>query len=527
VRDVLADNPVLLLFVVAAAGFVLGRIRVGGFSLGVAAVLFAGIAAGAVDERFELPELVQVLGLAVFVYTTGLASGPGFVAALRRRGLRDNGLVLGVLLSALGLTVLAAKVFGFTDATAAGLFSGSLTNTPALAAVLERLGPGHVDPVVAYSVTYPLGVIGMLVAIYVLQRRFHTDYAAEAQSSPALAAFAGEPLVQRNVTVLHEQDVGLLDDVVVSRLRRGDELSVPAPGDRLHRGDVVHLVGTRGATARAVAGLGQLSSEELALDRSAIDMRRVFVSNPSLIGTPVSELALGARFGAIATRVRRGDVDLLADDLVLELGDRVRVVAPRDRMPEVSRFFGDSYRALGEVDVMTFSIGIALGLLLGLVPFPMPGGAPFKLGVAGGPLIAGLVLGARHRTGPLVWQLPYSANLTLRQFGTVLFLAGVGTRSGQAFRHTIGEGRSLQLVAAGASVTLFAAVATLVIGHRLLKMPMGVAVGVLAGLQTQPAVLAFAAEQAGNDLPNLGYTRVYATAMITKILLAQLLLSFL
>jgi putative transport protein len=221
----------------------------------------------------------------------------------------------------------------------------------------------------------------------------------------------------------------------------------------------------------------------------------------------------------VITRVRRGDIELVPDGRTeLELGDRVRVVAPRGRMDAVSSFFGDSYKALGEIDIITFGLGIGLGLLLGVLPISV-----FRLGLAGGPLIAGLVLGRIGRTGPLVWSLPYSAGLLLRQLGAVLFLAGVGTRSGWAFAHTIGQGGAIWIVLAGAAVTTTAAAVALLVGSKLLRLRLDVLVGTVAGTQTQPADLAFALEQTRSEAPTLGYSSVYPVATIAKIVLAQVI----
>ena len=196
-------------------------------------------------------------------------------------------------------------------------------------------------------------------------------------------------------------------------------------------------------------------------------------------------------------------------------------------MREVARFFGDSYRALAEVDVLSFGLGIAAGLVLGLIPIPLPNGGTFQLGVAGGPLIAGLVLGAVGRMGPVVWQLPYSANLTLRQIGLVLFLAGVGTRSGWVFARSFAQPGSLVLFLAGAGITLVTSLLALFIGRRFLKVRPSVLFGMVAGVHTQPAVLAFANENAADDGPNAGYAAVYPFATIAKILLAQMLVEIL
>ena len=274
--------------------------------------------------------------------------------------------------------------------------------------------------------------------------------------------------------------------------------------------------------------LGEAAPEALELDRHTLDFRRIFVSNPLLVGKPLRELDLPRQQGAIITRLRRGDKEILPHgDTLLELGDRVRVVTRRENLDAVSRYFGDSYLRLSEVDVVSLGLGLALGLLLGMVPIPLPGGMSFTLGLAGGPLLVALLLGWLERTGPIVWSLPYSANLTLRQLGLTLFLAGIGTRSGHSFATTLGEGGGWAIFLAGVLITCAAALSLLYLAHRWLRIPMGLCIGMLAGLQTQPALLAFANEQARNDLPNIGYATVYPLATIAKILCAQALLLFL
>lgn len=535
----LRDNPLLLLFVVAALGTLLGRIRIVGFSLGVAAVLFTGLALGSRDPELKLPELVHLLGLVLFVYSLGLAGGPGFLASLRRQGLRDNLFIGGMLLLAAGLSTLAGRIFGLDAPLAAGLFAGSLTNTPALAGLLEALGRGAggeaalTEPVMAYSVAYPMGVVGMILAIYLLQRVFRTSYRAEAAALSDLGV-GGENLEDVTVRVTRPAAAGrplaeLLREnhwrVLFVRLLRGGEISmIDDLSQPLQSGDQISLVGPPKDLAAVTAFLGEPADEKLSFDRRQIDRRRIFVSRREVAGKRLAELALPQRFGALVSRVRRGDSDLLpGGDTVLELGDRVRVVAPRSKMEELSRFFGDSYRAVSEIDVATFGLGIGLGLLLGLLPIPIPGFGTFRLGLAGGPLLVGLALGILGRTGPFLWQMPYSVNLSLRQIGVVLFLAGIGTRSGWAFADTVRHGGGLIIFLCGAAITCLTAFLTLWIGHRVLKIPMSLLTGMLSGLQTQPAVLAYANEQAGNGLPDVGYATVYPVATIAKILLAQVI----
>jgi putative transport protein len=529
--DILADNPLLVLFIVAAGGYWIGRIRFGGFSLGVAGVLFTGIAVGALDPRLSLPEIVYLLGLALFVYTMGLAAGPGFAASLRRTGLRWNTLaVAAIAVTAVGVTVIA-ETLHLGGAKGAGFFTGVLTNTPALAAVVEKLHdtPDANLPVVAYSLAYPASVISSMIAISLLQRLWRIDYTADAVK----AGIVGEHIVNATAEVEHPLSVTEIvhasaGHALIGRVRADERLTVAEPGRRLHPGDRVTIVGTPDAIAAATRMIGHPSADRLDKDRSNLDFRRVFVSNPALVGCRIGDLDLTTRFGALITRVRRGDTDMLAEETtILELGDRVRVVAPPARMGEISEYFGDSYRQLGGLNIASLSVGLGAGLLLGALRIPLPGGGHFSLGSAGGPLVVGLFLGARRRTGSLIWQLPAGVNLSLRQMGLVLFLAGIGTRAGHSFASTITTSGGWSLVAIAFGLCLTLAFSLLTIGHKLLGMPMGVTTGVLGGLCTQPATLVFASEQAGNDTPELGYAAVFPTAMLLKILLAQILLALL
>lgn len=537
--QLLIDNPLLLLFVVAAVSYPLGRIKIQGASLGVAAVLFVGLAFGALDPNLKLPEIVYTLGLVLFVYTIGLSSGAGFFASFRRKGLRDNVLVVVMILGATVLTGIAVYILNLKPTVAAGLFTGSLTNTPALAGVLDSVKgyapPGALDqmlaePVLGYSIAYPIGVIGMILAIALLPRRWKVNYAHDAETLQDLGG-RGQRLGNRTVLVTQPDAARttiqeLMNenkwDVVFGRVRHAGQVALVTGQTIVMPGDLVSMVGTDQEMERVTAYLGQVSDEQLDLDRREMDSRRVFVSNPKVVGMRLRDLNLPQQFGALVTRVRRGDIEWLAhDDTTLELGDRVRVVTRRENMRALGAFFGDSYRALSEIDILSFSLGLALGLLVGLIPITLPGGISFKLGSAGGPLIVALILGTLERTGPMVWMLPYSANLTLRQFGLILFLAGIGTRAGYAFVTTLAQSGGVGLFAAGALITILTAFATLVIGYRVLKIPMGLLIGILAGLQTNPAVLGFATEQTENDLPNIGYTTVYPIATIAKILIAQ------
>lgn len=527
--DLLAEHQILTLFTVLLLGYLIGGLRVAGFSLGVAGVLFAGLLLNALNPEIKLDSSIYELGLALFVYAIALASGVHFVQSLNRTGLVRNLLVLAALGLGAGLTLLLGRMLELPAALTAGLFTGALTNTPALATVIAAAG-GRAelgDPVVAYSIAYPMGVIGLMLAMFAMQRVFRPDIAAEAKA----LNFANEELVSRSVLVAQTQPLTIEQlqherhwRVVFGRVSHAGHMELAHAGDVLEAGDIVSVVGAPADVAEVVAALGSEHSTPLEADRSVLDFRRIFVSSKEVAGRTLADLNMNGNYGALVTRVRRGDRDIVPDGkTVLELGDRVRVVAPRERMGEITRALGDSYRQLSEIDLKTFSLGLVLALLVGSIPLPLPGGTTFTLGVAGGPLVVGLLLGALERTGPLVWNIPYSANLTLRQFGLAIFLAGVGLRSGSRFAEAIVSAQGLYLFLAGTAVTLTAAFFTLAFGYRVLKIPFSLLTGVLSGVGTHPAVLAYAGEKMENEVPEIGYASVYPAAMLGKILLAQLI----
>ncbi len=539
--EFLRESPLLLLFVVSAVGYVLGRIKIKGASLGVAAVLFVGLAVGALDPEWKLPTAIFELGLVLFVYTVGLASGPGFVASLSRQGLRNNAAAATVLLIG-ALIAAAAQIVLHLDATVtAGLYAGSLTNTPALAALIETSSnmaeTGRqvgADPTVGYSVAYPIGVLGVIVVAYVLQRVWKIDYHAEAQKLRGSAYVVEQEINNVTVRVTRgDATTAPIRDlvernawhVVFSRLLHGQDESLVSGDTTLQVGDLVSVIGDPQDVQGVIRVLGHQTDEHLELDRSHYDFRRIFLSKPALAGKRIADLQLPARYGAIITRVRRGDVDLLADsNMVLDLGDRVRVVAPRRHMGEISRQFGDSYKALSEIDLLSLGVGLVLGLLLGQVKVPLAGGGSFSLGNAGGPLVLGIILGALRRTGPVVWTMPYSANLTVRQLGLIMLLASIGLRSGYTFVQTLSQGGGVQLFIAGAVLTCTVSFLTLLVGYKVFKIPFGLLTGMLSGIHTQPGALGFAADQSGDELPHVGYALMFPIATMSKILLAQALL---
>jgi putative transport protein len=353
-----------------------------------------------------------------------------------------------------------------------------------------------------------------------LQEELRQSAAGRAQIASANILVLAPGVLERSIGELQiRQAIG----VVISRLRRNGEVVVPTKYTVLRRGDIVTVVGEEPAVAAAVAFLGERSVEHLELRRDGIDMRRVLVSHAALAGRSLGDLELDRKFNAQVTRVRRADVDIVpTDEFRLQRGDRIRVVAPTARLAEVSEFFGDSERELAAIDYIALALGVSAGLLLARVPVPI-GGTSLELGSAGGPLIVALVLGRLGRTGRRIWLIPYEANLVLRELGLALFLAGVGVSAGSHLSDVLSH-QGLLLLALGVLVTLVAAGLVLPLAHTWGRASVTSSLGAATGMQTQPATLSAAFELCGrSEETYVAYALVYPTAMIGKILLAQLI----
>ena len=538
---ILSENPLMLLLLVAAVGYPLGRIKVYGITLGVGAVLFVGLAFGALHPDVKAPAIAYVMGQALFVYTIGLSAGPSFIASFKKDGLKYNLFAGGVLCLSALLCVVLQKYLQLKPGIAAGIFCGSLTASPALGGALESIrqtAPEQLleallaEPVVGFSVAYPIGVIGLMLTINVCQKLWKVDYDAEFKQirkpEDRKSLVHCTIKVQKcdpGATILTLNEANGCD-LVFSRVKRGAEFFAAQPSTIVEPGDLLMVAGVPAQIERIAQALGERRSKDrLGLDRTEYEYRRIFVSSPRAIGRSINDLHLDERHGEVVTLVRRGDNEFVPDaELVLEMGDVVRVLAHKTNMEEVTAFFGNSYRKVSEVDVMTFSLGLAVGLIFGLVPFPFPGGGSIMLGFAGGPLIVGILLGTFGRTGNMVWSLPYSASMTLRQVGLVLFLAGIGTRSGYSLVSTLSQGGGGSIFVAGVSITVATASLALWIGHKVMKIPMSLVVGIVAGMHTSTPGLGYIKDQTGNDLPDQGYACVFPFATIGKIILVHVVL---
>lgn len=518
--QVLAAQPLLAVMIVLAVGAAIGQIPFGPLRFGAAGALFVGLLIGMLDPAIgESLGLVQSLGLALFVYTVGLAAGSTF---LRDLATQWPLMAVGVVVLAVVALLVAVigPLLGVDVASAAGAFAGALTSTPALAAASAATGGDAAVPV-GYALAYPVGVI---TAIIVVGLGIGRQWPGRRDT----ASLAGAGIESLSVIVERETAIDELPGwdeqlIKMSYLRRGGRTRVVQPGDRLAVDDTVLLVGPPKHIEKAAAALGRPATMALTHDRADVDFRRFLISESRLVGQTVAELDFPGRFEGAITRVKRGDLDMVAaDDLVLQPGDRVLAVVPREHMSEAAEFFGDSERKISEIDSLSFAVGLSAGLLLGLITVPLPGGVSFSLGTAAGPLVVGMVLGAIHRTGPLTWDLPQAANLTIRQLGLLLFLAAVGLANGPAFAAVAPTFTGLKLGGLAVVIVLASAGLFLLAG-RLLGLSATRTMGGFAGLIGQPAILAFATSRTADERVESGYAALFAVAIIAKIVIVTFL----
>ncbi|GAA1687732.1 aspartate:alanine exchanger family transporter [Microbacterium sediminicola] len=522
VFDFFAAQPVVLLALVVGIGAALGKIRIYGVALGAVAVLFTMIvvtASGvALGVEIVVPSYIGDFGLVLFAFCVGVLAGPEFVNALRS-SLWMLLTIAAVLVLAAGLALGLGTWLGFSPDTIAGVFAGSLTSTPALAAT-----GGSPAATVGYASTYVIGVIGAMAAVSVALRRRSGD-----RDAPARIVDLVVHIDTDTAPTVAEVTARYGGRVVISRLRRPDgEVLVVRPDTVLEPGGIINTVGPEAVVAAVVDELGHPSDINITHDRSQLDYRRTILSDSRWSGRSIAQLGLAERFGATIVRVRRGDVEFLGTpDFVLHQGDRLRVVAPRDTLPEVTAFLGDSERGMTELNPVALGLGIAAGMALGLIEIPLPGGSHLAIGSAAGALVIGIVMGRIGRIGRFVTTIPHAAATALGELGLLLFLAYAGSKAGSQILQAIGSGEILALLGVGAVTTVVGMFGILFALRRLTDVGATKLSGVIAGAQTNTAVLAFAQDRAGQDVRvALGYSLVYPTALVVKILLAQLLQLF-
>lgn len=535
-------QTVVVISLIVAVGLGLGKVRIRGISLGIAFVFFIGILAGHVglDVDARVLDYAETFGLALFVYTLGLHVGPNFFGSLRHEGIALNLWGLGVIVAGTLLALMLVPVTGVKLPDMVGILCGATTNTPALGAAnqaLEHFGISGKSLALATAVTYPLGVVGVIFAMMFLRKFFvrpadleskpltedNKTYIAELEIiNPAIEG----KTIERVVQMTHRK-------FIISRLWRDKEVIVPKADTVLKVNDKVMVVTTREDERAMELLFGKKVETDWNKDKidwNAIDVdvesRTLVVTRTALNGKVLGQLQLRNTYSVNVSRITRGDIKLLAtDDLRLQYGDRVTVVGKHEAVNNVEQFFGNSVKTLNEPNIGSIFLGLVLGLALGTIPINIPGmDNPIRLGVAGGPIIMGILVGA---LGPKLHFISYttrSASLMLRKLGLSIYLACLGLDAGKGFFATVVRPEGAMWVALGLLITVLPVVILGLVALKTKRYDFGTICGILCGSMANPMALSYANDTLKGDMASVSYASVYPLGMFVRVVIAQMLI---
>lgn len=535
-----------LLALVAVIGLWIGHWKLRGVGLGVGGVLFGGIIVAHFSQQYGLAldthtlHFIQEFGLILFVYTIGIQVGPGFFASLRQSGLKLNG--LAALIVILGMLVVIG-LYQFTDLPLdilLGIYSGAVTNTPSLGAgqqILAELGMTNLteNMGISYAIAYPFGICGILLTMWLIRLFFKVKLDQEAQSFERENGLENEHLVSVNMKVTNPNLDGLAlkdipgfehKEVICSRLKRDETVLVPKADTLIHLGDLLRLVGETAVLKKMQLIIGEQVDSSISMKTDYLRSERVVVTNEKVLGKKIRDLGIHQKFGVMISRLNRAGIELVPTaNTALQFGDVLHVVGRVESIDSAIAVIGNAQQKLQQVQMLPVFIGIGLGILLGSIPFHLPGfPVALKLGLAGGPLVVALILARIGSIGKLYWFMPPSANLALREIGIVLFLAVVGLKSGGNFVDTLLLGNGLEWMGYGVLITLIPLLTVGLLARIYFKLNYLSLCGLLAGSMTDPPALAFAnAIREESGAAALAYATVYPLAMFLRIISPQLL----
>lgn len=537
-------QTVVILSIIIAFGLAIGKVKIMGISLGIAFVFFVGILAGHLGLSIDptVLDYAETFGLAMFVYCLGLHVGPNFFGSLRHEGMSQNMWSLAVIVVGTLLSLLLIPLTGINLPDMLGLLCGATTNTPALGAAtqaLSHLGMSSGTVALATAVTYPLGVLGVIIAMMLLRKLFVKPAdlevkTAESNDHTYIAEFKVVNPATSGKSIASVSDMTHLK-FIISRIWRGNEVIVPNAETTLMVDDDLLVITTKEDEGAMEILFGKKINKnwnEEAIDWNAIDTQvesRVLVlTRTELNGKRLGELHLRKSYGVNVSRVLRGDMKLLAtSDLRLQYGDRVTVVGQHEAVNHVESYFGNSVKTLNEPNIGSILFGIFLGLAIGTIPISIPGmESSVRLGIAGGPIIMGIIVGA---LGPKMHFISYttqSASLMLRKLGLSLYLACLGLDAGKDFFDTVMRPQGLLWIGIGALITIIPVLIVGLIALKTKKFDFGTICGILCGSMANPMALGYANDTIKGDTASISYASVYPLGMFVRVIIAQIIVMF-
>ena len=538
-----ALQAVVVLSLISAIGLGLGKIHVCGISLGVTFVFFAGIIAGHFGLSID-PQMLnyaESFGLVIFVYALGLQVGPGFFSSFRKGGVQLNMLATGVVLIGTLLTVVGSYGLGVSLPDMVGILCGATTNTPALGAAqqtLKQMGLESSTPALGCAVAYPLGVVGVILAVLFIRKTLAHKEDLELKekddvNKPYIVAFQVHNPAIFNKSIKEIGGLNSYPKFVISRLWRDGNVSIPTSEKIIKEGDRLLVITSEKNTPALTVLFGEQEHTDWNkedIDWNAIDSKliskHIVISRPEINGKKLGSLRLRNTYGINISRVLRSGVQLLATPgLVLQLGDRLTVVGEAAAIHNVEKVLGNTVKTLKDPNLASIFIGIVVGLIVGSIPIAVPGiSSPVKLGLAGGPIIIGIMIGSYGPRLHLVTYTTRSANLMLRGIGLSLYLACLGLDAGSHFFETVMRPEGALWIGLGFLITFVPVVIMALVALRLCRMDFGSTCGMLCGSMANPMALNYANDIIPNDNPAVSYATVYPLGMFTRVIIAQLIL---
>ncbi len=537
-----ALQAVIILSLITAIGLGFGKLHLFGVSLGVTFVFFIGILAGHLGFSIDPQMLIyaESFGLVLFVYSLGLQVGPGFFSSFHKGGYKLNMLGLGVILLGSAMAVIISKTASIPLSDMAGILCGATTNTPALGAAqqtLKQLGEPTSGAALSCAITYPLGVVGVILAIVVLKKivvkpKDMESHDHDDTNHTYIATFQIHNPAIFNMSI---QDIAKLNypKFVISRLWRDGNVSIPTSEKILKENDRILVITTEKDAPTLTILFGEQENRDWNkedIDWNAIDSqlvsKHVVISRPEINGKKLGSLRLRNSYGINISRVTRSGVQLLATPgLVLQLGDRLTVVGEAAAIQNVEKVLGNTVKTLKDPNMASIFIGIVLGLIIGTIPISIPGiSSPVKLGLAGGPIIIGILIGAYGPRLHLVTYTTRSANLMLRGIGLSLYLACLGLDAGAHFFETVMRPEGALWIGIGFAITFIPVVIMAIVSMRIFNLDFGSTCGMLCGSMANPMALNYANDIIPNDNPAVSYATVYPLGMFTRVIMIQIIL---
>ncbi len=523
----LQDNPVILLSLIVVIGFVIGRIRIFGFSFETSAILLVAMFFG--QYRLDLPEEFQTLGLILFIYSIGLQAGPSIFNIGKKEGFQLNLIVLILISFSALFTTILARLFSLDMALAIGLFTGALTSTPGLAAGLEATGSSLTSA--GYGLAYSFGVIGVIIYIRVLPYIIKANLEEEEKELTKEEIKERKKIIRKEVIITNEElDGKTLGDLnffrttntIISRILHQGKVLLPKNDTTLHLDDVVRIVGEENFVKATIPLLGK-ETEEKFPDVSNFESNQFVLTNKEFVGKTIGDLNLREHYNANITRVKRGGLEFTASsNLKLHWGDKITVVGDREHMEDVKRLFGDEIKKIEYGDIFPIMMGILFGIFIGLIPFSIGKVLSFNLGVSGGVLLMGILLSNRGKVGPIIFQVPAPLVSFMRDFGLVLFLSSIGIKAGSQIG-TIIQKEGFQIILLSILITIVPMVVITIVLKTFFKKKVIEMLGIISGGMTSSPGLAVASNMTDSQRPIILYATVYPFAMILMIIWAKIM----